>query len=73
VSSTVRLTGFTPTKPVAKVVELAGKLTDVNTAAKPRKVVPVEREWRPEFKGGAAGYTFPPHSFTVLELDLAGQ
>src|SRR5206468_2650333 len=46
VATTLQLAGFTPSKPVAKVVELAGNLDAVNTAAEPRRVAPVERDWR---------------------------
>jgi alpha-L-arabinofuranosidase len=69
VAAALRVNGLTPTRPTARVVELAGKLADVNTAAEPRKVAPADREWRPDFKDGAAGYTFPPHSFTIIRLE----
>lgn len=69
VAAQLRLTGFSPSRPAAKVTELAGKLTDANTAAEPRRVAPRETEWRHGIKGGAAGYTFPAHSFTVIRFE----
>jgi alpha-L-arabinofuranosidase len=69
VTAGLRVTGFAPAKPVARVVELVGDLAAANTAAEPRRVVPIEREWRHGLKDGAAEYTFPAHSFTILRLE----
>ena len=46
VETPIRVEGFKPAKAVAQVVELAGKLDDVNTAAEPRRVGAANREWR---------------------------
>jgi hypothetical protein len=68
VEARVRVDGFTPKKAVAGVVELAGKLDGVNTAAEPRRVAPKEKEWRHGLPD-AGRYTFPAYSFTVLRLE----
>lgn len=68
VSTRLHLAGFTPTRETAEVVELAGRLDDVNTSAEPRRVLPAEREWKHGLRGGVAEYTFPPYSFTVLRF-----
>ncbi len=65
----LRVSGFTPARPAAEVVELAGRLDEVNTAADPRKVVPTERRWRHLLRHGTTDYTFPPHSFTIIRLE----
>jgi alpha-L-arabinofuranosidase len=69
VAARLRLAGFRPAKPTARVVELAGGLDGRNTAEEPRRVAPRERDWRHGFNDGEAGYTFPPHSFTVIRFE----
>jgi alpha-L-arabinofuranosidase len=69
IEASLRVDAFTPGKDAAQVVELSGKLDDVNTAAQPRRVAPRAREWRHGLTDGAARYTFPAHSFTVLRLE----
>jgi hypothetical protein len=69
VKAGLRLSDFRPEKPEAEVVELSGGLDDVNTADNPRRVVPTERRWRHRLAGGAAEYTFPPHSFTLIRFE----
>lgn len=61
----LHLYGFVPTGP-AEVTELSGKLDEVNTAADPNHIVPRHFEWAGTFQYGAASYTFPAHSFTIL-------
>jgi hypothetical protein len=51
------------------VIELTGKLGDVNTAADPGRVTPREGDWQHQFKDGTAEYTFPPYSFSILRLE----
>jgi alpha-L-arabinofuranosidase len=63
------LNGFAPRKPTAQVQELASELEAVNTASLPTKVQPTTREWQHELARGAARYTFPPMSFTVLRFE----
>jgi alpha-L-arabinofuranosidase len=69
VEAGIRVEGFAPAKAVARVVELSGKLDEVNTAAAPERVVPKDKEWRHGLSDGGARYTFPAHSFTVLRLE----
>lgn len=69
VAATLRLAGFRPSKAAARVVELAGKPDDVNTAADPGRVAPRERNWEYHTRDGAAEYTFPPYSFTLIRLE----
>ncbi|HJT33451.1 MAG TPA: family 16 glycoside hydrolase [Pirellulales bacterium] len=64
----LRFEGFSPSKPIATVEELAAPLDAVNTAAQPDHVKPRKREWRHELAGQEAGYTFPARSFTVLRF-----
>lgn len=61
----LRLAGFTPSG-AAEVTEITGPLDAVNTAADPRRVTPTQRTWAAEFHDGAASYTFPADSFTML-------
>jgi hypothetical protein len=69
VEAGITLEGFKPGKPTAEVVELSGKLDEVNTAAEPKRVVPRSKEWRHGRGDGGGRYTFPAHSFTVLRLE----
>jgi hypothetical protein len=69
VPSRIHLDGFTPSRPVARVEELAGPLGARNTADNPRRITPREAEWRHDLKDEGAAYVFPPHSFTVLRFD----
>jgi alpha-L-arabinofuranosidase len=69
VEATLRLEGFRPAGAVAKVVEVSGKLDATNTAARPRQVIPQEKEWRHGLEDGGARYTFPAYSLTVLRLE----
>jgi hypothetical protein len=66
VPAEIALSGYAPTKKEARVVELAGPLTATNTAVRPKAVVPQERRWEHDQKGGKAVYEFPPHSVTVI-------
>jgi alpha-L-arabinofuranosidase len=69
VPSTVQLEGFVPAQSMARVIELAGRLEDLNTPGEPRKIIPRERDWRHEIKEGRLQYTFPPYSFTIIVLE----
>ncbi len=68
VEARLNVDGFKPRQPVAKVMELSGKLDEVNTADQPRRVAPKEKEWRHGLPEGSR-YTFPAYSFTVLRLE----
>ncbi|HEY3269385.1 MAG TPA: family 16 glycoside hydrolase [Armatimonadota bacterium] len=65
----IRLSGYVPRKPWARVTVLAGPLDAVNTAANPGAIVPKEREWTHGLKDGVTRYTFPPRSFTVIRFE----
>jgi alpha-L-arabinofuranosidase len=69
IEARVRVNGFKPTKAVAHVTEVSGKLDDVNTAAEPRRVMPRNTEWRHGLAEDGGRYTFPPYSVTILRLE----
>jgi hypothetical protein len=68
-SSRIALEGFAPARPAARLEELVGPLDATNPAEDPTRITPRQAEWRPTFVDGAARYTFPPHSFTVLRFE----
>jgi hypothetical protein len=68
-SSRIELEGFTPSRPEARLEELTGPLDAANTSEDPTRIVPRQGEWRHTGGDGAARYTFPPHSFTVLRFE----
>jgi len=68
IAARIRLDGFTPTQPTARVTELSGEPDDVNTADDPQKIAPKERDWEHGFQAGALSYTFAPYSFTLIRL-----
>ena len=65
----IAIDNFTPTRPTADVEELAGDLDATNTTANPTNVTPKHQTWTHGLAGGAGAYTFPPHSFTVIQLN----
>jgi alpha-L-arabinofuranosidase len=69
VKTAIVLHGFPPKKSDAQVVELAGRLEDVNTPEAPQRIVPQARTWPHRLKEGKLTYTFPAHSFTILRLE----
>ncbi len=69
ITAGVGIEGFTASKPLASVEELAGALDAVNSAAEPRRIVPQTRQWRHELSSTAPTYTFPARSFTVLTIE----
>jgi hypothetical protein len=64
----VRLDGFAPANPTAKVEELAAPPEAYNTAGDATKVAPTTKEWRHGLEQGEGTYVFPPHSFTVISI-----
>jgi hypothetical protein len=68
-TAAIRLDGFVPSRPLARVEELAGPLDAVNTAETPTNVVSRAIQWRHKFKHGEASYQFPAFSFTVIRLE----
>lgn len=69
VAATIALDGFTPAKPTAHVTELAGQMSDVNTAEEPEHIKPKESDWPHQANDGIVNYTFPPFSFTVVRFE----
>jgi hypothetical protein len=67
-TSVIRVEGFTPSKEVAEVMELAGPLDGRNTAQEPQRITSKPKQWRYEIKEGAARYTFAPQSFTIIRF-----
>jgi hypothetical protein len=65
----IHLNGFTPQKPAAKVTELSGPMNAVNTADQPNAVTPKSIDWQFKLSAGAASYTFPPRSLTIIRLE----
>ena len=63
------LDGFAPAKDAARVEELAGPLDAANSAANVRRIEPKSTGWKHGMRNGAATYTFPPHSFTVIGFE----
>jgi alpha-L-arabinofuranosidase len=63
VATSIQLAGASSS---AQVEELAGPLNGVNTANAPDAIRPREFAWQPSWHDGAASYTFPPHSFTII-------
>ncbi len=59
--------GFAPIRSVARVQTLAGSLSARNTASH-RGIAPAQTNWKHRLKEGAASYTFPAHSFTVIRF-----
>lgn len=69
VQAQIRLTGFAPPGPTATVEELAGPPNGAHRPGEPPRVAPRPAEWRHEMKDGAATYTFPANSFTVIRME----
>jgi alpha-L-arabinofuranosidase len=68
-SSRIDLEGFTPARPTAKVEELTGPLDATNPSEDPVRIQPRQGEWRHALADGAAPYTFPPYSVTILGFE----
>lgn len=69
VPTRIHLSGFAPRKPAVRVTELAGPLEARNTAAEPTAIVPRQRTWQHALQDGAAHYSFPPYSVTVMRWE----
>jgi alpha-L-arabinofuranosidase len=67
--ATIQLDHFTPTKPTADVEQLVGHLTARNTADNPEQITPKKTTWPHTLKDGAATYTFPPYSFSIIRFE----
>ena len=68
-SSRIELEGFAPSKPAARLEELVGPLDARNPSEDSTRIKPWQAEWQHTSKDGAARYTFPPHSFTILRFE----
>ena len=64
----IRVEGFTPSKDVAEVTELAGPLNATNTAAERERIKPKTVDWRHGMKDGVMKYELARQSFTVIHL-----
>ncbi len=69
VAARIQLGGFAPGKPVAEVSELSGPLEAVNTADKPRAIIPRQSPWKHGIEDGNTNYTFPAYSLTVVRFE----
>jgi len=69
VPAEIRLSGYAPRKNEARVTELSGDLAATNSAARPRAVVPKDRQWSHGLQNGGTSYTFPSHSVTVISWE----
>jgi hypothetical protein len=69
VPAEIHLVGFVPGKKAAQVTELSGPLTAKNTAARPRAVVPQDRQWQHGLKDGRATCSFAPRSITIIKWE----
>jgi hypothetical protein len=64
----VDLGDFVPTDANVRIIDIAGRLDDVNTPEQPRRIVSKERSRPHGLKGGRLEYTFPTFSFTILRF-----
>jgi hypothetical protein len=64
----LKISGFVPAKPVARVLTLAGPLAAQNTAAATGAIKPTATVWKHGLENGETTVTFPAHSFTVIQL-----
>lgn len=69
VTATLKVDGFVPQLPTAKVEELAGPLDAKNTADDSRHIQSRSFTWNHQMQSGSADYEFPPSSFTVLKFN----
>jgi alpha-L-arabinofuranosidase len=65
----IQLEGFTRSSPTVDVTQVSGELNAVNTAKDPGTIEPIGRKWSARFQSGAAAYTFPPCSFSLLRFE----
>ena len=68
ISLPLKISGFVPKEPRAKVKTLAGTLDAVNTAADPGLIKPVTTEWKHGLEKGQTSVILPAYSFTVIRL-----
>lgn len=68
VAASLKISGFRPAQSIARVKTLAAPLDRANTASNPNAATPSLADWRHGLEKGDATWTFPAHSFTVMEL-----
>jgi hypothetical protein len=69
VPARIALDGFVPSNPSVRITELSGDPMAVNTAEKPDNIAAKDTSRPHGFKDGAAKYTFPASSFTVMRFE----
>ncbi len=69
IAAQIRLQGFMPTQPTARVIELSAPLDAVNTAAQPDAVIPRQTQWQHAIKDGTTTYTFSSHSVLAMSFE----
>jgi alpha-L-arabinofuranosidase len=65
----IQLDGFSPSQTTARITEILGQLGDVNSPEGELKIRPIDTVWQHEISGGAATYTFPPYSFSIVRFN----
>jgi hypothetical protein len=65
----IELNGFAPSKELADVEELAGALSDRNTAQNTSQIVPKKSKWKHDTATKTPRFEFAPHSFTVIRIE----
>lgn len=68
-TASIKLNGFTPMNPIARVEELAGPLTSQNNSNDVRNIEPHFTDWKHDLQTGLANYSFPPNSFTIIRFN----
>lgn len=68
VMASIKIAGFPPEKKTVLVRTLAASLDAKNTASNPKAVIPELSGWVHGLDKGDATWTFPAHSFTVIEF-----
>lgn len=68
VETAIDLGGWQPSEAEALVEELSGPYEATNTASEPERIVPARSRWAHRAVAGRMTRTFPPRSYTVIEL-----
>ena len=69
ISARLKITGLDIRGKVVRISQMSGHLDEDNSESDPTRIVPHDREWRPELEEGWIKYVFPPHSFSVLRFE----
>jgi alpha-L-arabinofuranosidase len=65
----LRINGFTPSRPLARIEELSGPLDARNTSQNPEQCRTIYKYWEHDFTNGESLYNCPPFSFTVIRFE----